>query len=114
MSNGMRKWKRRFESVKKSLCTTAILHCPEPNKTFILDTDASKRRIAGVLSQIGEEGTEKVIYFSSNRLSKVKEKYCSTRKELLAVIKYVELFYHYLAGKRFIVPIVKTFNTTIF
>ena len=92
-----------FESVKKSLCTTAILHCPDPNKTFILDTDASKCGIGGVLSQIDEDGTEKVIYFASNKLSKVEENYCATRKELLAVIKYVEFFYHYLVGKRFIV-----------
>ena len=33
---------KAFESVKKSLYTTSILHCPDPNKTFILDTDASK------------------------------------------------------------------------
>ena len=71
------------------LGTTAILHCPDPNKTFILDTDASKCGIGGVLSQIGEDGTEKVIYFASNRLLKVEENYCATRKELLAVIKYV-------------------------
>ena len=92
-----------FESVKKSLCTTAILHCPDPKKTFILDTDASKCGIGGVLSQIDEDGNEKVIYFASNKLSKVEENYCATRKELLAVIKYVEFFYHYLVGKGFIV-----------
>ena len=94
---------KSFESVKKSLCTTAILHCPDPKKLFILDTDASKCGIGGVLSQMDEDGNEKVIYFASNKLSKVEENYCATRKELLAVIKYVEFFYHYLVGKRFIV-----------
>ena len=68
-----------------------------------MDTDASKCGIGGVLSQMDEDGNEKVIYFASNKLSKVEENYCATRKELLAVIKYVEFFYHYLVGKRFIV-----------
>ena len=87
---------KSFENVKKSLCTTAILHCTDPKKTFILDTDASKCVIGGVLSQIDEDGNEKVIYFASNKLSKVEENYCAMRK-------YVEFFYHYLVGKRFIV-----------
>ena len=27
---------KSYDSVQKSLCTTAILHCPDPKKTFIL------------------------------------------------------------------------------
>ena len=53
-----------------------ILHCHDPYKTFILDTDAFKCRIEGVLSQIGEDGTENVINFASNRILKFKEKFC--------------------------------------
>ena len=69
---------KSFESVKKSLYTTAILHCPHQKKIFIFGTDVSKCGIGGVLSQIDEDGNEKVIYFASNKLSKVEENYCAT------------------------------------
>ena len=39
----------------------------------------------------------------SNKLTKSEQNYCATRKELLAVVKYVEFFYHYLIGKKFII-----------
>ena len=89
MSNGMRKWKRRLK-VSRNLFV--------PQQFFIALTQIyhlfwiPKCVIGGVLSQVDEDGTEKGICFASNRLSKVDENYCATRKELLAVIKYVEFF----------------------
>ncbi|KAG8184468.1 hypothetical protein JTE90_002315 [Oedothorax gibbosus] len=64
---------------------------------FILDTDASKEGIGAVLSQ-EVDGKERVIAYFSKSLSKPERNYCVTRKELLAIVKAVEHFHHYLYG----------------
>lgn len=53
-----------FEELRKKLCSSPILAFPDPEKEFIVDTDASDVAIGGVLSQnIG--GEERAIaYFS--------------------------------------------------
>lgn len=68
---------------------------------FVLDTDASDHAIGGVLSQL-QNGREVVICYASHVLLKPQRKYCTTRKELLAVIKFCRHFRHYLLGRRFI------------
>lgn len=54
------------------------------------------------LSQI-QNDQEKVICYYSQSLSKPERKYWVTRKELLAVVKAVKQFHHYLYGRHFIV-----------
>ena len=90
-----------FESLKSLLSTAPILHTPTKTGKFVLDTDASQTSIAAVLSQVDSQGVERPIYFASNRLSSAEQNYCTTRRELLAIVKYVKFFHHYLAGKCF-------------
>ena len=40
--------------------------------------------------------------YGSRVLSKAERNYCTTRKELLAVVHFVHYFKHYLLGKRFL------------
>ena len=40
-----------FELLKETLCTHPILWCPDPNRPYVLFTDASKYGWAGVLTQ---------------------------------------------------------------
>ena len=54
-----------FEKIKRLLCTTTVLALPVKGAKYILDTDASKTGMAGVLSQI-INGEEKVLSFASN------------------------------------------------
>ena len=77
-----------------------ILAQPDLSKTFILDTDASDTGIGAVLSQIGPQGEKVVAYFSKS-LSRSESNYCTTRKELLALVKSVKHFRYYLLGKVF-------------
>ena len=68
---------------------------------MILDTDASFGAIGAVLSQLDDQGQEKVIAFASRVLSTHEKGYCVTRKELLAVHEFMMYFKHYLYGKKF-------------
>lgn len=57
--------------------------------------------IGAVLSQIDDNGAERVIAYASKALSKPERRYCVTRKELLAVVSFVQHFRPYLLGRRF-------------
>ncbi|GBM80129.1 Retrovirus-related Pol polyprotein from transposon 297 [Araneus ventricosus] len=62
---------------------------------------ASNEGIGAVLSQnIGNE--ERVIAYFSKSLGKPERNYCVTRKELLAIVKSIEHFHHYLYGQKFL------------
>ncbi|GBN36312.1 Retrovirus-related Pol polyprotein from transposon 412, partial [Araneus ventricosus] len=85
----------------KALITSPVLTYPRTDKEFILDTDASNEGIGAVLSQkIGNE--ECVIAYFSKSLGKPERNYCVTRKELLAIVKSIEHFHHYLYGRKFL------------
>lgn len=88
-----------FENLKMLLTTAPVLSYINPEENgFILDTDASNVGIGAVLHQL-QDGEEKVIGYFSKCLSKAERKYCTTRKELLAVVKAVEHFHHYIYGQ---------------
>jgi transposase InsO family protein len=91
-----------FQHLKWCLTHSPILSFPAKDGDYILDTDASHSSIGAVLSQI-QDGNERVIAYASNKLTKCEKGYCITRKELLAVYKYVTAFKHYLYGRKFIV-----------
>ncbi|CAG2253707.1 unnamed protein product [Mytilus edulis] len=73
---------------------------PRSDCEFIVDTDASDFGIGAVLSQIQNE-KEVVIAYSSRTLSKSERNYCTTRKELLALVFFIKQYRHYLYGKKF-------------
>ena len=89
-----------FNNVKEALISKCILAYPKPGGHFILDTDASAEGIGAVLSQI-HDGKEKVIWYASRSLTKCEKKYCTTRRELLAIYKFVKQFKHYLIARKF-------------
>ncbi|MES9884702.1 MAG: RNase H-like domain-containing protein [Sedimenticola sp.] len=91
-----------FETLKHTLTSSPILAYPIESGDFILDTDASLTGLGAVLSQI-QDGEEKVIAYASRTLSKSQQRYCTTYRELLAVVTFVKLFRHYLWGRHFIV-----------
>jgi hypothetical protein len=63
-----------FKTLKGAPCTAPILAFPQPGGRFIVDTDASKVGIGGVLSQV-QDGQERVIDYYSNTLNKVERNY---------------------------------------
>ena len=73
---------------------------PRTEGRYILDTDASDRRLGVVLSQL-QDGKEVVIAYNSRLLSRAERNYCITKKELLAVVYGLKTYKQYLLGRRF-------------
>ena len=93
---------KSMDTLKQCLISAPILGYPDTNETFILDTDASGFGVGSVLSQIQNDKEVVIAYFSKS-LNKPERNYCVTRRELLAVVKSIKHFHHYLYGVLFLV-----------
>ena len=86
-----------FVDLKRALAQPPILSMPRQEGQYILDTDSSFFAMGSVLSQV-QDGQVRVIAYASRRLSPRERNYCTTRKELLAVVNYLKYFRPYLLG----------------
>ena len=91
-----------FDALRLALQQAPILGYPREHGRLILDTDASDFGLGAVLSQ-EQDGAERVLAYASRSLQKPERRYCTTRKELLAVIFGLKKFRHYLLGRHFLV-----------
>lgn len=76
------------------------MSCPDFERTFNLQTDASNTGLGAILFQRDDEG-EKVIAYASRSLTPSDLKYSTTEHEGLAVLWAVEKFRPYLEGMPF-------------
>ena len=93
-----------FNSLKQSLINPPILSYPQFHLSFVLDVDASNDGLGAVLSQ--EDPTipgERVVAYASRVLTKQERKYCTTQKDLLALVWGIQHFKPYLYGRSFVV-----------
>ena len=89
-----------FHCLNEALASAPVLAHPESEDPFVLDTDVSTVGIGAILSQ-GRQGYERVIAYYSQALSKPEHNYCTTRHELLAIVKAIDHFHPYLYGRKF-------------
>ena len=95
------KCQEAFEPLIDKLATAPVLGYPRPEGRLILDTDASAVAISGCLSQ-EQDGEERVLAYYSQTLSAAQRRYCTTKRELLAVVRAVKHFRMYLWGRPFL------------
>ena len=88
-----------FEQLKAALTSSDILAYPIHGLPFVLDTDSSDKSVGAVLSQV-QDGRERVIAYMSKVMNKHEQLYCTTRKELLAVVQALRTFHSYLYGQK--------------
>jgi hypothetical protein len=83
-----------------ALTTTPIFALPNSTDPFILGTDAPDFAIAADRIQV-QDGKEWVIAYGSYRyiLNPEQQGYCTTRKELLSIVRCTKQVLHYLLGR---------------
>ena len=91
---------QNFESLKHDLTTAPVLAFPHPTAPYILDTDASGDAMGAVLSQV-VDGQERVVAYAAKVFHKTQRRYCTTLRELAAVVTFVKKFRKYLYGRKF-------------
>ena len=89
-----------FSQLRDAMVRSPILAFPTESGDYVLDTDASNFGLGGVLSQI-QNGVECVIAYCSRALRPSQRKYCTTKREMLAVVSMCIQFRSYLRGARF-------------
>ena len=91
-----------FERLKRICTDTPVLAYADYEKPFKLTTDASKKGLGAVLSQIGTDGKERPVAFASRTLSKAEKNYTTHKLEFLALKWSVtDRFHEYLYGSTF-------------
>lgn len=91
-----------FVAIKECLVKSPVLSCPDFDKPFIVQCDASDFGLGAILSQI-QDGVEHVICYLSRSLNKNERKYSTTEKECLAVLFAIEKLRPYIEGTHFTV-----------
>ncbi|MBJ4683858.1 Ty3/Gypsy family RNase HI domain-containing protein, partial [Salmonella enterica subsp. enterica serovar Typhimurium] len=89
-----------FQQAKNLLATAPMLHRPDANSQYVVQTDASDTGIGAVLTQT-VDGEERVLEFASRVLSSAERNYSVTERECLAVLWAVRKFRPYIEGTRF-------------
>ena len=92
-----------FEKLKTTLTSSTVMRNPDPNLTFLVQTDASDVGIGVVLSQRDPLGNDYPITYFSKKLLDRERKYAVVEKECLAIKLGVQAFSVYLIGKPFII-----------
>lgn len=87
-----------FADLKEALTSAPVLAYPVLNLPFSLDTDACDKSVGAILSQ-KENDQEKVIAYMSKSLNNHEQLYCTTRKELFAVVMALRTFHSYIYGQ---------------
>ena len=90
-----------FEELKVKLSTAPLVKAPLPEGQFVLDTDASDEGLGAALQQ-EQERVIVVIAYASRGLRKEERHYCTTRKELLAIVYGLKQFRPFLLGPEFL------------
>jgi hypothetical protein len=93
---------KAFETLKQALVSDPVIALPDfSGKSKIeIHTDASDLGIGAVLTQIDEQGKERVIRYASRMLSKNELKWHTQEKEALAIIWACAQFRPYILGSK--------------
>ncbi|QRV79674.1 Retrotransposable element Tf2 protein [Ceratobasidium sp. AG-Ba] len=87
-----------FEEIKKRVSQDPVLIHPDPDKPFILETDASGIAIGAILSQRGEDGYLHPVAYLSKSYNDAQRNYDTANKELLAIVESLKHWCIYLEG----------------
>jgi hypothetical protein len=87
-----------FEGLKTAVTGAPVLGIPDDEKPFLVEVDASKVAVGGVLSQKDEDGNWRPLEFLSKALNKTEQRYEIYDRELLAILTALREWRQYLLG----------------
>jgi len=85
-----------FGRLKKAFTTEPVLAIPDIDREMRVEVDASDYATGGVLLTKCEDGKWRLVAFISKSLNTTEQNYEIYNKEILAVIRYLEVWRHYL------------------
>ena len=89
---------KAFDALKQAMTAAPVLAHPDPQRQWIVQTDASGLAIGGVLSQKQADDTVRPVAFWSHKLDSAERNYSATERELMAIVKATEQWRVYLHG----------------
>ena len=91
-----------FEKLKSALMDAPILGVPrdDPSCKWVVDNNASSHAAGAVLQQ-WQDGKLRVIVYTSRVFNRAEHNYCTTCRELTAVIFALSVYRPYLLGRHF-------------
>ena len=85
-----------------AITSAPVLTAPRGARMFIVKTDAaSKKGLGGVLSQLDDDGHERVVAYYGRRLNSAEHNDSVTEIELLAALESIRAWRPYFWGRRF-------------
>jgi len=98
------KWEKEQEKVfgklKEMFTTEPVLAIPDIDREMRVETDALDYATGGVLLLKDEDGRWRLVAFISKLLNAIEQNYEIYDKEMLAVIRCLEAWRHYLEGAK--------------
>jgi hypothetical protein len=86
-----------FQQLKHLLTNAPVLKIADPEKDFLVCTDACKEGLGGVLMQEGH-----VVCYESRKLNEHEQHYVTHDLELASIVHALKMWRHYLLGRRFV------------
>ena len=90
---------KSFNSIKHALTSTPTLILPDPNKDYVLRTDASQTAVSAILLQKDTEGHLHPVAYGSHTLNSAQRLYTTTEREMLALVWGLQHYRQYLFRK---------------
>ncbi len=91
-----------FDALKEAVSGAPCLAMPDPDREFVVHTDASGYATGAVLMQKFDEGL-RPIAFLSKKMKQAEKNYPIYEQELLAILHAMRAWRHYLGGRHFTV-----------
>ncbi|KAF8642819.1 hypothetical protein AX16_009398 [Volvariella volvacea WC 439] len=96
---------KAFDTLKNLFLNKPILLAPDTSKLFPIETDASKVATGGVLKQQDTNGDWHPVAYLSQSLDLAQCNYQIYDRELLAIIRALQAWRHYLLGNKYITTV---------
>jgi len=87
-----------FDELKKAFTTRPVLAAPDLDKEFRVEVDASNYATRGVLSMKCSDDLWRLVAFISKSLNDTERNYKIHNKEMLAIVRCLEAWRHFLEG----------------